>query len=417
MRSKLLCAGTVYKSDLLAIKNHFDSLDKNPDHFVNSNDICTPIDCVMEMVDKIPSDFFNKKDLKILDACCGNGNFHGYLSQKTTLKNLFFNDINQQRLANVTSFFGKDINITSINFLKMDEAIKYDLVVANPPYAKIVDGKRVSKNHNMSRDFIRKALTLTKKEGFILFIVPNNWMSFSDRNDLPRLLSKYQFIHIDVGGAKRYFPTVGSSFSWFLLKKSENKEKFTFENHYFIKSKEKVILKKGASFIPLFYNDVVKTILEKVIYTKEKKYNIETSSHLHNYTKKDFLSDEKSELFRFKIIHTPTKTRWSKIAHKYQDGYKVFISLTNKYKTFIDDCGMTQSIAFVRCKNLEEAIKVKKELDSEVFKFIVNITRYGNFNNIRVLQSLSKRDTFKLTDKENEMVTTFNKTYNGKEKK
>ena len=53
--------------------------------------------------------------------------------------------------------------------------------------------KEASKNHNLSRDFIKKALRITKKNGYILFIVPNNWMSFSDRNKLPQELTKYQF--------------------------------------------------------------------------------------------------------------------------------------------------------------------------------------------------------------------------------
>lgn len=407
---------TTYKSHLLEIKRYFNILDKNADHFVNTNDICTPIDCVIEMVDKIPLSFFEKKDLQILDPCCGNGNFHAYLSKKTPLNNLFFNDINPCRLSNVQQFFGGEANISSVDFLEMDEAKKYDLIVANPPYAKIIKGKRISKNHNMSRDFIRKALRMTKQNGLLLFIVPNNWMSFSDRNDLPKLLSTYQFLYIDVGGTKKYFPTVGSSFSWFLLQKTENKKPFTFANHYVIKKQEKVALKKGVNFIPLFYSSEVKTILEKVINNDCEKYLVETSSHLHNYTKKDFLSDEQSESFPFKIIHTPTKTRYANIPHKYQKGYKVFISLTNQYKTFIDTCGMTQSVAFVRCENKAKADRIKKELDSEVFKFIVNITRYGNFNNIRVLQALSRLGTFQLSDKENKIIKQFNQAYYGKKK-
>ena len=274
-----------YKNSISEIKKYFDDLDKNETHFVNSNDICTPFDCVVEMVDKIPKDFFKNKNLQLLDPCCGNGNFHAYLSQKTPLKNLYFNDINKKRLFNIKKFFGANAQITSVDFLEMDETKKYDLVVANPPYAKINDGKRASKNHNMSRDFIRKALKITKQNGFILFIVPNNWMSFSDRNDLPKMLSQYQFIHINEGGAKKYFPKVGSSFSWFLLQKCENKM---------------------------------------------------------------------------------------------------------------------------------EANRIKKELESEIFKFIVNITRYGNFNNIRVLQNLSILNSFELNNREQKIIKKFNMAYYGK---
>ena len=61
------------------------------------------------MVDVIPQSFWGKKDLKILDSCCGNGNFHAYISTKTNLKNLYFNEINSARIANVKKYFGPDI--------------------------------------------------------------------------------------------------------------------------------------------------------------------------------------------------------------------------------------------------------------------------------------------------------------------
>ena len=77
------------------LKRFLDDLNFQEYHFVNSNDICTPLGCVEEMVNSIPKNFWNKKNLKILDPCCGNGNFHGYISQKTNLKRLWFNDINK----------------------------------------------------------------------------------------------------------------------------------------------------------------------------------------------------------------------------------------------------------------------------------------------------------------------------------
>lgn len=107
---------------------------------------------------------------------------------------------------------------------------------------------------------------------------------------------------------------------------------------------------------------------------------------------------------------------WSNKPHKYQKGYKVFISLTNQYGTFIDNCGMTQSIAFVRCKSLKEAKRIQAELNNPVYVFVNNITRYGNFNNIRVLQNLSTLENIKLTKKETKFISDFNSVYYGEKK-
>ena len=265
----------------------------------------------------------------------------------------------------------------------------------------------------MSRDFIFKALQITKKGGYILFVVPNNWMSFSDRNILPKLLSNYQFLYLDIGGAKKYFKNVGSSFTWFLLQKIDNTKPFLVNNKYVFKNDlQNVILDKNSSFIPLYYSEIVRSILNKTINNKSlPKYNIQTSSKLHKTTKKQYLSNVKNDEFKYKIIHTPTQTIYSKQAHIYQNGYKVFLSLTNQFQVFIDNCGMTQSIAFIRCENKAQAEQIKNELEQPIYKFLNNITRYGNFNNVRVLQNFPKWNSFELTPQENDFINNFNQQY------
>ena len=109
-------------------------------------------------------------------------------------------------------------------------------------------------------------------------------------------------------------------------------------------------------------------------------------------------------------MHTPKQTVWASRAHKYQDGYKVFISTTDKYGVFVDSCGMTQSIAFIRCSSEEEAHKLAKILEHPIYKFINDICRWGNFNNIRILQNLpiirdvDPYDALNITSEEREFI-------------
>ncbi|MFH1769175.1 MAG: class I SAM-dependent methyltransferase [Parcubacteria group bacterium] len=393
------------------LKDFLDRLNLESYHFVNSNDICTPMGCVEEMVDSIPQNFWTKKNLKILDPCAGNGNFHAYISQKTKLENLWFNDINKKRLDNVKKIFGENTNITMRDFLSFKDEEDYDLVVANPPYAKFTNEKRAAKNHNLSRDFILKALNITKRGGYILFIVPDNWMSYADRNKLPSILGDYQFLHLNIHGAKKWFPKIGSSFSWFLLQKSPNEKSFTVDNHYKLHRVEEAKLSRGADFIPLYYSDVVKSIIDKTLRSDYPKYEIQTSSNLHKYTKRQLISAVRDSQHSYKLNHTPSQVVWSKIPHIYQDGWKVFISLTNQYSTFVDNCGMTQSIAFIRCSSKTEANRIAKELDDDIYKFLNNITRYGNFNNIRVLQKFPTYQNFHLNKKEKKLIQEFNEVY------
>lgn len=391
--------------DLRGYFNEFNSYKWQ--HFLSSNDICTPMECVKEMVDAVPEEFWRRDGVRILDSCCGNGNFHAYIAQKTALRHLYFNDINEQRAENVRRLFGSEARLTRGDFLCFPDDEKYDMIVSNPPYALINDGKRAAKNHNLSRAFIEKSLRLVAPGGYLLFIAPDNWMSLSDRNGLPRRLGEGQFVRLNIHGAKRWFPKVGSSFTWFLWCNRPNREAFEVENHYRLRGRTRVALPRGWDFIPLILTREVVGIVEKTLFADHARIPIETTSDLHRTTKKALLSAERGGEFVYKVRHTPKQVLWSRRAHKFQEGWKVFLSLTDRYGAFVDDGGMTQSIAFVRCGSLGEAEALRGRLEDNLLWFVNEITRYGNFNNIRVLQRFPYPEAVRLTARERRFVEAF----------
>ena len=393
---------TIESSSFDELKNYYDKhLNMDKSTYKNSNDEPTPIDCISEMISKIPSELWSREQLSILDPCCGNGNFSipilfellKYHSREKILEEIMeFNDTNESRLENVRKVFCKDkyaLRVSSNDFIEHNNEKKYDLIVANPPYAKFLEnGKRASKNHNLIKDFIEKALSQLKEGGYLLFITPDNWMSYADRNILIKTLTDLQIIHLDIHSAKKYFKKIGSSFTWYVI---ENKPYYKNMNVSGIWKKKEYIssVESGQRrYIPLLYNEMVRNILSKTVDNIDlKKFEVKTSSDLHKYTKKDFINENENEVYKYKLIHTPSQTVYASRPHKYQEGYKVFISTTDKYKVFIDECGMTQSIVFILCSNKKEAEKYQEILEHPLYVFINNICRWGNFNNIRILQS------------------------------
>jgi tRNA1(Val) A37 N6-methylase TrmN6 len=395
--------------------------------YKSSNDETTPIECIEEMIAKIPSELWTREDLKILDPCCGNGNFHLVISNMISSYNrkiilekiLYFNDINKDRLENVKKIFSNNLynlNISNSNFLNDNDNDndndKYDLIVANPPYAKLMeDGKRTSKNHNLIKDFIDKSLSLLKTNGYLLFITPDNWMSYADRNILIEKLTSLQIIHLDIHNAKKYFKKIGSSFTWYIIQNCPYYKDISISGIWKKEEYLSSVASQKMKFIPLLYNQTVQSILSKTILnTSLKKFDIKTSSFLHKYTKKELINTKETEIFKYKLIHTLKQTVYSSKPHKFQDGYKIFISTTDKYNLIIDNCGMTQSIAFILCDNQEQAQKYLKILYNPLYQFINNICRWGNFNNIRIMQQFPIPDkyeddkdiykSFKITDDE-----------------
>jgi tRNA1(Val) A37 N6-methylase TrmN6 len=353
------------------------------------------------MINKIPNELWRREDLSILDPCCGNGNFHIPIfnellnfHEKTTIleKILEFNDINDNRLENVKKIFCGDkynLQISNNDFITFDNNKKYDLIVANPPYAKMLDnGKRASKNHNLIKDFIEKALSQLKPHGYLLFITPDHWMSYADRNLLIEIITSLQIIHLDIHNAKKYFKKIGSSFTWYIIENCPFYKNIDISGIWKKKEYISSVISKQRKYIPLLYNNIVQNILSKTIDNISlQKFEIKTSSYLHKYTKAKFINDEKTDIYKYKLIHTPSQIVYSSIPHKFQEGYKIFISTTDKYNVFIDNCGMTQSIVFIICSNEEEAKKYLEILKHPLYLFINNICRWGNFNNIRILQS------------------------------
>ena len=381
---------------------HYDNvLNKDKSTYKSSNDETTPLDCVKEMIQSIPESFWEKQNLKILDPCCGNGNFHLIIfykllqhhSKDNILNNiLYFNDVNKERLNNVKKYFntsGKfNINITNNDYIDYNDDNKYDLILANPPYAKILEnGKRAAKNHNLIKDFLEKALTQLKPNGYLLFITPDNWMSFADRNTIVSKLTSLQIIHLDIHSSKKYFKKIGSTFTWYLVENCPFYKNINITGIYNKEEYKDSVTSLKRNYIPLFYNQIVYSILSKTIdNTSCNKFKVETSSDLHKYTKRDLIQTIQDDTYKYKLIHTPKQTVYASRPHKYQNGYKVFISTTDKYKVFVDNCGMTQSIAFIRCENENQANQYKIILEHTINVFINNICRWGNFNNVRILQ-------------------------------
>lgn len=420
---------TIKQGYQIVKKLYDEELNKDKRLVKTSNDEPTPIDCVEEMVNKIPEEFWMRKNLKILDPCCGCGNFPfviyhkliKYHSSETILKEiLHFNDLNLDRIEVLKNIFNcEDLNVYTEDFLKLTTDIKFDLIVANPPYAKLdANGKRTAKNHNLIGLFINKSLELLLEKGLLLYITPDNWMSYADRNTLIIRLTKLQIVHINIHTAKKYFPKVGSSFVWYLIENTPSYKDITVEGKWKGEIYNSSVKSEERRYIPLYYNKMIQSILRKTLDNKElKKFEVETTSYLHKYTKRQFITKEKDEEHIYRLIHTPKQVVWSSKKHKYQEGWKVFISTTSYYGTFVDnDCGMTQSIAFIRCKDKEEALKLNKVLTHPLYKFVNDICRYGNFNNIRILQSFpycgdydKVYNQFKITKKEEIFIECYKK--------
>ena len=413
-------------TNLNDVSNYIDTvLNIDKSSWKTNNDVPTPMGCVDEMLSKIPDELWSRRELKILDPCCGNGNFligatkflQKYHSFDESLNCLYGNDLNSDRVRNANNILSSRVHFTEEDFLTKQYNNKFDLIMANPPYAKIMeDGTRASKNHHLTQDFIMKSLELLNPNGYLVYILPNHWMSLADRNHVSHELTKRKMIHLNIHLAKKWFPKVGSTFTWFVVQNTEPDADYeysvegTYNKHNFQSLTPSFI----RNYMPLYWTREVHNILLKTIDNNNiEKFKVETSSDLHRYTKRNIIQDSPSDTYCHRLIHTPKQTVYASRPHKYQNGWKIFLSTTDKYKAFVDNCGMTQSIAFIRCNSKEEAELFQRILEHPLYHFLNNITRWGNFNCIRILQRFPKSTqedvyrSFEITNEEQKIIENF----------
>ena len=388
-------------SDENDIFSYYNKINGDTDHFNSTDDICTPMECVKLMIDYLPNELWTRSNLKILDPCCGNGNFGAYCKFKTSLDNIWFNDINEQRIANCKKILNPH-HISSVDALLINSFNEWDLVVANPPYSG-----GGNKNRSLSNEFIEHSINLLKTGGYLCYVTPNNWMTYNNNNTtLKMLLNNGTFLVID-NDVKKYFPGVGSSFTIIIWQKGVYDNKTYVKNNYLIKDEQQdVIIPKNLKFLPLYISQNIISIVQKCIQDTNNSFNYRCD--LHNFTKKHLLSDEQNDKFIYETIHTAKKTRYARIKQDIYDKWVIIIPLSTYYIPFIrTHVNTTQSVGYFAFDSETEAKKYMDVITHPCYKLIIHLTRYGNFNNIMVLKHLNFDNKIDFTANEISAIKTL----------
>ncbi len=391
--------------DLESLFKFYDELNQDKSHFNSKDDECTPMSCVKHMIDYVPEEFWMRKKLRVLDPCAGNGNFPAYLLHKTKPSNIWANELSEIRYKNLKAILGLE-NVSNLDAFQLKNQMinKWDLIVANPPYS----GGR-NKNTSLSNQFIEESIDLLNDKGYLCFVTPNNWMTFNNNNPtLRKLLNKGSFLVID-NDVKKFFPKIGSSFTIFVWQKNVFNNKTYVVNNYLLKdTQENVFISNKLPFIPLYINQVILDLIPKVV--DEKRNIFDYRCDLHNYTRKELLSDDKTNEFKYETIHTVRKTRFSTIKQDIFDKWTIIVPLSTYYLPYIKTkVNVTQSVGYISFDSKTDAKDFLEKMTAPIYRVFVHLTRYGNFNNIKLLRHLKFDEFIELNNIELETINKLNK--------
>jgi len=288
--------------------------------------------------------------------------------------------------------------------------------MGNPPYQKgnkKNDTARGGTNNNLYLEFIKNAISLLKKNGYLLFIHPLNWRKIGSKIFTEFINRNIHYLKLNYGGD--LFENVSVKTDYYVLKNSNSKNyKSIIE---FINNKEpftsNVILPNTLKFIPNIFNDHINSILNKInIYGKQ--YECIISSDCHKT--RPHVKKGKTELFKYQLFNTSGNPfeYFSSKPHKNQYSKKIILSNSGKLSPLYDEgiLGTTQDSMYILVNSKEEGNIIINTLNSELFTFLIQICQWGNFRNESSLFTYFKYPDFNIINNsklDNEFINIYYK--------
>jgi len=402
-------------------------------------EIPTPVECVDEMISKIPDTFWTTPK-KILEPCCGKGNFVLAIFEKlynglTIIEDeiercriiieecIYFADIEPinifitkellschaiSKLSQncwddwnlVLKIYDFKYNTYTGDTLELDIKKEWDIEymnasICNPPYQdNNKDGKSKHGKSNLWCKFIEYSFKILLTKGYLLFITPSSWMG-GTVSCYGQMIDK-QISYLNVNECKKHFNNVGSTFSYYMIENTpiyKNTKIICKYNNKIYKSE--ILLNNDIKILPQLLGEDTINIMNKIfdwnndnlfirkdlIKNKDDCINIQDDVYSHKvltFIKKDGTKD--IQYCKYKL-----NTQNLKKVLLFRSGY-----INPTYDN--GECGVGNNIHYAVVDDDEEGDRLLNLYNSDLYKFMFSLCRTSQFTNGRVMNWLYKKN-------------------------
>lgn len=375
----------------------------------------TPRFLAEEMLNKLPQDTWSDPGKKFCDPSFANGSFYFLLidrlmqglsevieNPEERLKHIIENQVFIYETNEVPRLFVSALaerqynlkelnikpNICYANLLERDIDMKFDVVVMNPPYQAPQDAKGKRGGGDLLwHKFVYKSLDeWLKPDGLLCAVHPSGWRKpESERSKYLGMFEKmthenhmtYLEIHDTKDGMSTF--NAGTRYDWYVIDKSSDGGKTEVVGEDGV---SKTLDLRLRSWLENSEFDAIENLLGDTRSDNRVVFNVSSYE-----TRKDWVSDKKSSVYCYPLVHsTPKKgTRYCYSSRSDRGHFgvpKIIFGESGIYNPIIDvngEYGMTQGAMALPILDYEDGVLASKFLTSEKFENILKSCSWSNY--------------------------------------
>jgi methylase of polypeptide subunit release factors len=342
---------------------------------------------VNEILDSLPKSAWTSDSTTFFDPAIGGGQFvaeierrlrsHGH-SDKNIRNRVYGFEYNAALVdlaVNMNKLVGQYAKKPYDKFFEMDDTMKFDVVVGNPPY----QNKEENADGALWLRFVNKGMDHLAQNGKLVFITPTSWVgkqtntkkqdwsAFTDNHvELYKVLSKAE--------KEQHFGGVGSSFGYYVLSKGNGSTKIVFEDgsstNYQLVAKEP---------LPNTITKISFAIHQKIAQAKKLQFESSFKFHSQVLKKKSIVSDVKGGAFKYTTYFSHNLIRYTSEKQDIYANVKVMIpNVGTIANAWVDNnCNLTEDVTFVTVPDTQTGENLVSILKSKLFLYIGSQYRSG----------------------------------------
>lgn len=349
---------------------------------------------VAEILDQLPKTVWTSKTTTFFDPAIGGGQFVRAIEQR--LRNNGHSDANIRKrvfgfeesnlhirfAVNKYNLVGQYVRKPYEKFFEMDDTMKFDVVIGNPPYQDADDSGGALWSNIVGVCFNN----VVKDNGYVAMIHPPSFVgkhqvSGKGKTDYSVFLeNQIEELHLfDDFEKNKYFPGTGTRVCWYVAKKEkptkdtcivgyDNSNRYNFLTDF-----------ATTTFLPTVINDLTVSIHKKLIACKSLVFTQRRELHYHSMKIKQSVSDTQTAEYPYTSYFSHKIVRYANFKFSEYSAIKLMVPQTSTIdKSFIDsNCNVSEDLFYVICKSKKEATALQDYLKSNLVAYIGKMYRPG----------------------------------------